>query len=112
MTLIRRSAVLLVFIALAAARPMHDPEVATERLAVNGSELGIAEVESPPFRCDSARARDCFEMFQRHSGGKTAVVKVAAATMLERVAPPTLAGQEPAGCLLDTGHRCALRSGR
>lgn len=112
MTLARNAAILLAFIALAAARPMHDPEVTTDLSAVNAPEFAIAQPESPPFRCDSANARDCFEMFQRHSRGATDVVKVASATMLDRVAPPTLAVHEPAGCLLDTGHRCPLRSGR
>jgi hypothetical protein len=117
MRLARNAAILLAFIALAAARPMHDPEVTTDWAAVNAWEtaFAIAETEQAPFRCDSAQARDCFEMFQRHSRGSTEVVTVASAALLDRVATPTLAGQEPAGCLLDTGHRgdrCPLRSGR
>ena len=115
MTLARNGAILLAFLALAAARPMHDPDVATDLSAVNPPEIVIAQPETPPFRCDSANARDCFEMFQRQGRTTTTAVKVASATMLERFAPPVLVGTEAAGCLLDTGHRsdrCPLRSGR
>ena len=118
MKLARLAAVTLAFVALAASRPMHDPELATAGLRVNAVEprTALIPIEPPPFRCDSARARDCFEMYQRHTNKtKNAFMTVASAAMLERVAPPTLVGSEPAGCLLDTGvraDRCPLRSGR
>src|SRR5262245_4501536 len=48
--------------------PIFEPEVSRERLAVNGAvrQADLAPSQGRRFRCDSAVAQDCFEMFHRH----------------------------------------------
>ena len=67
--------------------------------------------QSPPFRCDSLNAQDCFEMFQRHQSGM-AMTTVAAQPVLNRFAP---SANEPTDCTLNEGHRgdrCFMRGNR
>jgi hypothetical protein len=77
--------------------------------------LALAEVAETPFRCDSARARDCFEMYQRHrntNNNMTAVQRRA----LRRVASAEPSRSESIACGLKVNHRgdrcVVLRSGR
>jgi len=117
MRLARHSAILLAFIAIAVSGPTQF-EFATGSLAVNESGMWTSSIETerPPFRCDSARARDCFEMFKRHNQVTTVrMAAVALPVTPDRLAPATLIRDESSGCLLDGGHRgdrCPLRSGR
>jgi hypothetical protein len=51
------------------------PDVSTERSTVNGPVTTLDHISSAaPFRCDSLLAKDCFEMFHRHTATATTTV--------------------------------------
>jgi hypothetical protein len=102
----------LILLAAAISRPVQ--ELSTEIPLVNeeAPQLSLGAVAATPFRCDSARARDCFEMFQRHNNGVT----VAARRPLDRFASVEPSRTESVSCGLNVTHRSdqclLLRSGR
>jgi hypothetical protein len=102
----------LILLAAAISRPVQ--ELSTEIPLVNeeAPQLSLRAPVATPFRCDSARARDCFEMFQRHNNGVT----VAGRRPFERVASVQPSRTESIACGLNVarrGEQCLLlRSGR
>jgi hypothetical protein len=90
-----------------------NPEVSTDRPVVNGPvrQANLA-LESPPFRCDSLNAQDCFEMFHRHES-KSAITAVPFMPVFDRADRSASNRPETDACLADVFHRgdrCVIRS--
>ena len=100
------------------------PEVSTEQPLVNGpmhgpmhgprmTSLHLAK-GAAPFRCDSVLARDCFEMFHRHSAS-TAMTAVPFMPVLDRGDLAAVGRTETDACLSDVFHRgdrCLMHDNR
>jgi hypothetical protein len=89
-----------------------NPDVSTERFPVNGPvrQASLAW-QSPPFRCDSLNAQDCFEMFHRHTTNE-AVTTVPIMPVFDRDRSASIRPETDA-CLADVFHRgdrCVMRS--
>jgi hypothetical protein len=116
-------AALLALLVLATAaswprNPTANPEVSTEMPMINGAVIDgpvrrsdHLALSTPPFRCDSLAAKDCFEMFQRYQSSM-AITTVPAEHFLNRV---DRSANDPADCALNAGHRgdrCPTRDNR
>jgi hypothetical protein len=96
--------------------PMFKPassEVSTERFPVNGPvrQASLA-LQSPPFRCDSLNAQDCFEMFHRHDS-RSAMTTIPFMPLLDRADRSASSRPETDACLADVFHRgdrCVMRT--
>jgi hypothetical protein len=101
----------LILLAALILRPMQEVSTEIPLVTEEAPPLILSATVATPFRCDSARARDCFEMFQRRSNAAT----VAERRPLDRFAAAEPRLTESISCGLNVNHRgdqCLLRSGR